>query len=111
MCARVDRWLLWEAGGARTELPSAPSEAQWRRAGEELCPVFLLACCVCSQGSKTGTVSFTDAEGVPVNADINGKYMAVSTTVGIIKVSHACTQVKRPPSTSCSLLESGSRAG
>jgi hypothetical protein len=78
---------------------------QWLRAVKELCPDIVripLACCVRSQGSKTGTVSFTDAEGVPVNADINGKYMAVSTTVGIIKVSHACTQVKWPLPANCS---------
>ncbi len=44
--------------------------------------------CVGLQGAKTGTISFSDAEGVPVLADVNGKFMAVGTSTGIIKVRH-----------------------
>ena len=56
-----------------------------------LASCFLLLVIVKMQGTKTGTVSFTDAEGVPVSADINGKFMAVCTATGIIKVLQLCT--------------------
>ena len=38
------------------------------------------------QGSKTATVSFTDAEGAPLLVDVNSKFLAVSTTTGVIKI-------------------------
>jgi hypothetical protein len=59
-----------------------------------LASCFLLLVIVKMQGTKTGTVSFTDAEGVPVSADINGKFMAVCTATGIIKVPQLCACAK-----------------
>lgn len=43
------------------------------------------------QGTVTHTVPFSDAEGAPVLVDINGRFMAVATAVGVIK----CFDVSR----------------
>ena len=39
-----------------------------------------------AQGTRTGTVAFSDSEGVPILVDVNGRFLAMATNKGIVKI-------------------------
>ncbi len=38
------------------------------------------------QGTSTGSVTFSDAEGSPTHVDVNNKFLALSTSAGVLKI-------------------------